>query len=156
MSLHPAGLASGVPWSRRAAIGAAVDLAVLAAIVRALARHGRPMWFDEAVTLDLARAPSQLLHEALTHGEANGGLFTLLVRAALRLGDEMGADELLVARLVSTVAGVLAVPALFLAARRLVGDRPARRSSIRPSAGRPELPARQRCGATWRPASWWP
>src|SRR5512137_751340 len=99
MSLHPAGLASGAPWSRRAAIGAAGALAALAAIVRALARPGRPMWFDEAVTLDLARAPSQLLHEALTHGEANGGLFTLLVRAALRLGDEVGADELLVARL---------------------------------------------------------
>ena len=136
MPLHPAGLASGAPWSRRATIGAAGALALLAAVIRALARPGRPMWFDEAVTLDLARAPSQLLHEALTHGEANGGLFTLLVRAALLLGDGVGADELLVARLVSTVAGVLAVPALFLAARRLVGDRPALLAALLLAASR--------------------
>jgi mannosyltransferase len=113
------------PWPRRRALAIAAGLAAIAAIVRGVARPGRPMWFDETFTLALARLPADRLLWPLTHEEANGGLYVLLVRAALRAGDAVGADDLAVARLVAAAAGVAAVPALYLACRRALGDAPA-------------------------------
>jgi mannosyltransferase len=125
-ALVPASASSDdVAWSRRTVLGATLCLTLVALVVRAVARPGRPMWFDECFTIALARYPLPVIVEQLGGAEASGGLYTLLLAAALRLTDRLGVDALTVGRSLSATFGVLAVPALFVAARRLVGDRAA-------------------------------
>ncbi|WP_242393386.1 glycosyltransferase family 39 protein [Anaeromyxobacter oryzisoli] len=112
-------------WSRRVALAAALALGAVALGVLLVARPGRPMWFDECVTVALARYPLAQLLGQLGGTEANGALYTVFLAALLRVTDPLGLDALAVARTLSATFGVIAVPALFLAGRRLVGDRAA-------------------------------
>jgi hypothetical protein len=112
-------------WQPRTVVYTALGLAAAALIVRVLARPGRPMWFDECVSVALARAPLRQLLPQLAGGEANGGLHTLLLAGLLRITDPLGVDALLVGRGFSIAVGSLAVAALFILGHRLLGDRPA-------------------------------
>jgi mannosyltransferase len=107
----------------RRLVACAVLLTLAAALVRGLARPRRPMWLDEAITLALARLPQSQLLGQLTGREANGGLFTLLLRAVLQVTDLAGIDELHAARGLAALFGVAAVPAFYALARRLAPER---------------------------------
>ncbi len=111
--------------SRRAVAAAAAGLAAAAVVVRLLARPGRPMWFDESVTVALARYPVRAILGQLVGAEVSGGPYTLLLHALLRVTDPLGLDALAVGRGASLAIGTATVPLLFLAGRRLVGDRAA-------------------------------
>jgi 4-amino-4-deoxy-L-arabinose transferase-like glycosyltransferase len=110
-------------WPRRRVAAWALALTAAAALVRLLARPGRPMWGDEAFTLALVQYPTAEVVEFLTHREVNGGIYTLLVRALLALTGPLGVDPLTAARGLSMLFGVAAVPAFYLLVRRLAGER---------------------------------
>ncbi len=110
-------------WPRRRVAAVATLLALGAALVRWRARPGRPMWGDEAFTLALVRYPADELREFLTHREVNGGIYTLLLRGLLAVTDGLGVEPLAAARGLSACFGVASVPALYLLARRLAGER---------------------------------
>lgn len=111
------------PWPPRLVVATGALLTLGAALVRAVARPGRPMWGDEAFTLALVRYPAAEVLEFLTHREVNGGLYTLLLAGLLTLTDALGLEPLTAARGLSALCGVIAVPALYLLGRRLAGDR---------------------------------
>lgn len=107
-------------WPRRRVVAAALALTAGAALVRGLARPGRPMWLDEAFTLSLLRFdPGGLVAPS----EVNGATHRLLLRAVLAITDPLGVDPLSAARGLSGLLGVVAVPAFYLLARRLFGER---------------------------------
>jgi hypothetical protein len=110
-------------WPRRWVVAGGLGLTVAAALVRGLARPGRPMWGDEAFTLALVSYPAAEVWEFLTHREINGGIYTVLLRALLSLTGPLGIDGLAAARGLSALFGVAAVPALHQLARRLAGER---------------------------------
>lgn len=111
------------PWPRRRVAAIAALLTLGAALVRGLARPGRPMWGDEAFTLALVRYPHDEIREFLTHREVNGGSYTLLLHGLLSLTDALGVEPLAAARGLSALLGVASVPAFYLLARRLAGER---------------------------------
>jgi mannosyltransferase len=106
-------------------VACAALLTLGAALVRWLARPGRPMWGDEAFTLALVRYPANEIREFLTHREINGGSYTLLLKGLLTLTDALGVEQLAAARGLSALLGVASVPAFYLLARRLAGERAA-------------------------------
>ena len=72
-------------------------------------------WLDEAVSIDLARAPWWLFSKAVRTSEANMVLYYSLLRPWVRIG---GVDESWV-RLLSCLFGVATVPALYAIGLRL-------------------------------------
>jgi hypothetical protein len=107
-------------WPRARVAAVAVALAAGAALVRGLARPGRPMWLDEAVTLAMFRFdPGGLVAPS----EVSGATHRLLLRAVFAITDPLGFDPLTAARGLSGLLGVAAVPAFYLLARRLFGER---------------------------------
>jgi len=94
-------------WSLRATLASALGLAAVALLVRSLARPGRPMWLDESITLSLAQSPLPRLFGDLVGVEANGGLYTLLLAALLRVAGPLHLDALALSRGLSAAFGCL-------------------------------------------------
>jgi hypothetical protein len=113
-------------WQRGSGRGerwALASLTLLAAALRAPFLGFQPVWNDEAYSLALAQRDfGQMLH--LFKFEANGVLYELVVWPFVQLGQS---PELL--RAPALVAGVLAVPALWWAARERSPGKRARTAS---------------------------
>ncbi|MCT9084360.1 glycosyltransferase family 39 protein [Streptomyces fulvoviolaceus] len=84
-------------------------------------RRGGSMWRDEAVTYDMARRSLPDLWATLGHADAVHGLYYLLLHGLFRVCG--WADPLLVLRLPSVLATVVATGTLALLGRRLAGPR---------------------------------
>lgn len=80
----------------------------------------KSLWFDEGMSLHYATIPASDFWRIVTTREANGGLYYLLLRGWLRLGDGEAW-----ARALAGVALVATVPPLYVVGRRLVGLVPA-------------------------------
>lgn len=85
----------------------------------------KSFWLDEATSAVLAQADPAVFVGAIIHRQANMVLYYLLLRGWLRLGS----NEFVV-RSLSVVAGVLAIPAIYLLGRRLFGRRAGRVAAI--------------------------
>lgn len=79
------------------------------------------LWFDEGITLEQATRPD--LTETVQASTTHPPLARLLVRASLRLVGETNSPsgKDFAARLPSALLGILAIPWIFLCARRLAG-----------------------------------
>jgi len=94
---------------------------VLAAVLRGVYVGGQSLGYEELFTRGVVTSPSlgRLWH-ALEHTESTPPLFYLLTWGWLKLAGSTSAVAL---RLVSLLAGVLCVPAVFLAVRSFLGSR---------------------------------
>jgi 4-amino-4-deoxy-L-arabinose transferase-like glycosyltransferase len=93
-------------------------ITVAAAVLRLHALTAKSFWFDEGVSVGIARLDWYNFVRILWRREANMSLYYLLLRGWLHLGHS---DSLL--RLFSVLFGVAAVPALYLLGRRLFDSR---------------------------------
>jgi mannosyltransferase len=82
-------------------------------------------WLDEATSAVLAQVDRHVFMGAIIHRQANMVLYYLLLRGWLWLGS----NEFVV-RSLSVVAGVLAIPAIYLLGRHLFGARAGRVAAI--------------------------
>jgi len=80
----------------------------------------RPLWADEAVSVEAARLPLRALGHYLLHVELNMGLYHLLLHGWLHLG---GSEAF--ARVPSVVFALATLPVVFSLARRLFDSRTA-------------------------------
>jgi mannosyltransferase len=93
---------------------------LLGAVVRFVFLGARSFWGDEIVSVKLAADTWHAFTYWILRREANMALYYLLLRGWVRLGD----SETWV-RLLSAILGILTIPALYLLARRLQGERAA-------------------------------
>jgi mannosyltransferase len=93
-------------------------ITVTAAVLRLHALTAKSFWFDEGVSVGIARLDWYNFIRILWRREANMSLYYLLLRAWLHVGAGDG-----VVRSLSVLFGVAAVPALYLLGRRLFGSR---------------------------------
>jgi 4-amino-4-deoxy-L-arabinose transferase-like glycosyltransferase len=77
----------------------------------------RSLWGDEAFSITLARKPFGEFWHVVTTSQANMSLYYVLLRGWVELGDGEA-----VVRLLSVLAGVVAVAVLYAAAERLFGQ----------------------------------
>ena len=78
----------------------------------------KSFWLDEATSAVLARVDRQVFVGAIIHRQANMFLYYLLLRGWIRLGDSE-----FVVRSLSVLAGVAAIPAIYLLGTRLFGPK---------------------------------
>jgi hypothetical protein len=102
----------------RTAVAVAVGLALAIGVVGRFVTVS-PMWLDEALTVNIARLPLSDLFEALRHDGAPP-LYYLVLHAWM---DLVGAGDVAV-RSLSGLFSVAALPLMWMAGRRLAGDRP--------------------------------
>jgi hypothetical protein len=95
---------------------AAVALTVLGGLLRLYDFSKLSLWFDEGVSIYLARLPWQTLLSSLEAYDTHPPLYPLLLKA---LGPFL--PELYAARLLSVVAGTLSVYVVYVLGRRLLG-----------------------------------
>ncbi len=120
MTRRPAaGVATSSPeipatWPHYAVLGIII---AIGAYLRLTGLGSQSFWFDEADIVVRAQRPwSDVLSTFTAQGE-NGPLYNLLLAVWVRIA---GISEVAV-RLPSAVAGVLAIPAIYILARRLAG-----------------------------------
>ncbi len=90
---------------------------VAGAVLRLTALNRQSLWFDEIDVVIRAQRPlNQVLHTFIAAGE-NGPLYNILLALWIRVA---GISEIAV-RFPSAVAGVLAIPLIYLLGRRLAG-----------------------------------
>jgi mannosyltransferase len=125
MSVVGERLAERRPWSRGAAaeprsiLLALTGVTVVAALIRFLGLTRQSLWVDEASTIAFTQRGLHGMVSLLLDYEANALLYYLLVYPVTLLDEGLAP-----LRAVSALAGVLAIPALWWAARLLV-PRPA-------------------------------
>jgi mannosyltransferase len=85
----------------------------------------KSFWLDEAASATLARLDWRAFWSAITHRQANMVLYYLLLRGWIRLGDSE-----FVIRCLSVVAGVAAIPAIYLLGARLFGPKAGRVAAL--------------------------
>jgi 4-amino-4-deoxy-L-arabinose transferase-like glycosyltransferase len=95
-----------------------VAVTLLASCLSFLRIGGDSVWFDEANSIYFAKLPWSEFVRVVTTYEANQGIYYLLLRFWLHLGDSEP-----VARALSALFAVGAVPVLYLASERLFGSR---------------------------------
>jgi mannosyltransferase len=103
-------------------------LGVVVAIATALRlfRLGtKSFWLDEATSVVLARVDRQVFVAALIHRQANMALYYVLLRGWIRVGSSE-----FVIRCLSVLAGVAAIPAIYLLGARLFGPRAGRLAAL--------------------------
>jgi len=88
----------------------------LATVLRFIRLGTKSFWLDEAASATLARLGWRSFWTAITHRQANMVLYYLLLRGWIRLGSSEFAI-----RSLSVVAGVAAIPAIYLLGTRLFG-----------------------------------
>jgi mannosyltransferase len=107
---------------------AAFWLAIVIALGTALRlfRLGiRSFWLDEAVSAMLARIDLHTFVSAVVHRQANMVLYYVLLRGWIRIGSSEFA-----LRSLSVLAGVAAIPAIYLLGKRLFGARAGRVAAL--------------------------
>jgi mannosyltransferase len=85
----------------------------------------KSFWLDEAASVTLARLDWSAFWSAITHRQANMVLYYLLLRGWIKLGS----CEFVI-RSLSAVAGVAAIPAIYLLGTRLFGPRAGRVAAL--------------------------
>ena len=103
-------------------------LGVVVAIATALRffRLGtKSFWLDEATSVVLARVDRHIFGAALIQRQANMALYYVLLRGWIRLGSSE-----FVIRCLSVVAGVAAIPAIYLLGTRLFGPKAGRLAAL--------------------------
>ena len=103
-------------------------LGVVVAIATALRffRLGtKSFWLDEATSVVLARVDRHIFGAALIHRQANMALYYVLLRGWILLGSSE-----FVIRCLSVLAGVAAIPAIYLLGARLFGPRAGRLAAL--------------------------
>ncbi len=98
---------------------------VLASALRFFRLGTKSFWLDEAASAVLARVDGHVFVRALIHREANMSLYYLLLRGWTLLGS----NEFVV-RSLSVIAGVAAIPAIYLLGARLFGPRAGRVAAL--------------------------
>src|SRR5579864_7908302 len=112
--------------SRLSNLGLWFGLVVLAAAVLRIFRLGtKSFWLDEATSVVLAQADRHVFAVAIIHRQANMALYYLLLRGWIRLGS----SEFLT-RFLSVIAGVAAIPAIYLLGRHLFGRKAGRLAAL--------------------------
>lgn len=99
-----------------AAVWAVVGITALAAALRFFNLGHESLWFDEALSAVVARQSWDIFWSVISSYEANMFLYYIALRGWLVFGMGEGA-----VRSLSAFAGLLAVPVLFAAGRRLMG-----------------------------------
>ncbi len=101
-------------------------LAIALASALRLYRLGtKSFWLDEATSAVLAQANRHIFVGAIIHRQANMVLYYLLLRGWIRLGNSE-----FVIRSLSVIAGVAAIPAIYLLGSRLFGPRAGRVAAL--------------------------
>jgi mannosyltransferase len=101
-------------------------LAIALATALRLFRLGtKSFWLDEAISAVLAQACRHAFVTAIVHRQANMVLYYLFLRGWILLGSSE-----FVVRLLSVVAGVAAIPAIYLLGARLFGPRTGRIAAL--------------------------
>lgn len=85
----------------------------------------KSFWLDEAISAVLAQAGRHVFVTAIVHRQANMVLYYLLLRGWIMLGSSE-----FVIRSLSVVAGVAAIPAIYLLGARLFGSRTGRIAAL--------------------------
>jgi mannosyltransferase len=97
----------------------------LATALRLFRLGTKSFWLDEATSAVLARVDRHIFVAAIIHRQANMVLYYLLLRGWIRLGD----GEFVI-RCLSVVAGVAAIPAIYLLGARLFGPKAGRVAAL--------------------------
>jgi mannosyltransferase len=95
------------------------------AVLRFFRLGTKSFWLDEAASATLARLDWRPFLIAITHRQANMVLYYLLLRGWIKLGSSE-----FVMRSLSAVAGVAAIPAIYLLGMRLFGPRAGRVAAL--------------------------
>jgi len=98
---------------------------VVGAVLRFFRLGTKSFWLDEATSTVLAQASRHVFVTAIFQRQANMVLYYILLRGWLRLG---GGE--FVVRSLSVVAGVAAIPAIYLLGTRLFGPRAGRIAAL--------------------------
>lgn len=85
----------------------------------------KSLWLDEAASATLARLDWHAFWSAITHRQANMVLYYLLLRGWIKLGSSE-----FVIRSLSVLAGVAAIPAIYLLGARLFGPKAGRVAAL--------------------------
>jgi mannosyltransferase len=103
-----------------------LTVAIVVATLLRLYRLGtKSLWLDEAASVTLARLDWRSFWIAITHRQANMVLYYVLLRGWIQLGS----GEFVV-RSLSVVAGVAAIPAIYLLGTRLFGPKAGRVAAL--------------------------
>jgi mannosyltransferase len=97
----------------------------MAAALRLFRLGTKSFWLDEATSVVLARVDRHIFVAALIHRQANMALYYVLLRGWIRLGS----GEFVI-RCLSVLAGVAAIPAIYLLGARLFGPRAGRLAAL--------------------------
>jgi mannosyltransferase len=100
-------------------------LVALGTALRLFRLGARSLWLDEAISAMLARIDRHTFVSAVVHRQANMVLYYVLLRGWIRLGSSEFA-----LRSLSVVAGVAAIPAIYLLGKRLFGGRAGRVAAL--------------------------
>lgn len=98
------------------AVWTASAVTALAALLRFCGLRREGLWLDEAISVQIAQRGAEDFWKTISGYEANMGGYYLALRGWMALGDGEA-----VVRSLSALAGVLAVPAMFVLGRRLFG-----------------------------------
>ena len=98
---------------------------VVATVLRLFRLGTKSFWLDEAASATLARLDWSAFWSVITHRQANMVLYYVLLRGWIKLGSSE-----FVIRSLSVMAGVAAVPAIYLLGRRLFGPRAGRVAAL--------------------------
>jgi mannosyltransferase len=98
---------------------------VMATALRLFRLGTKSLWLDEATSVVLARVDRHVFVTALIHRQANMALYYVLLRGWIHLGSSE-----FVIRCLSVLAGVAAIPAIYLLGARLFGPRAGRLAAL--------------------------
>ncbi|MGH9224553.1 MAG: glycosyltransferase family 39 protein [Acidimicrobiales bacterium] len=132
-SARPSPLLESDPPIARAPISAGWRAAVVIALVIGVAARFATwshLWFDEALTVNIARLPLGEIHEALRHDGAPPLYYVVLHAWMVVFGDSN-----LAVRMLPGLFGLAALPLTFLAARRIGGRRVAWAATLLMASG---------------------
>ena len=91
-------------------------IVLLGAALRLIALGHKSFWLDEIASVAIARRPAPVFWHFLWHDEGNMALYYVLLKPWLHLGYGEA-----VVRLLSVLAGVACIPAMYFLGRRLLG-----------------------------------
>ena len=97
----------------------------VAAALRIFRLGTKSFWLDEATSAVLAQADRSIFISAIIHRQANMVLYYILLRGWIRLGNSE-----FVIRCLSVIAGVAAIPAIYLLGTRLFGPKAGRIAAL--------------------------